>query len=90
VIPIVEILRKIFQQLELERRRLCTYGMRPGVSNLRVFYYRHLSRAKEGLIFFERKDFRTSEENICVIRECRTEGQHPDYTSRNVSVGVRN
>lgn len=40
-----------------------------------ISYDRHLSKAREGLIFFERKDFRTSKENIYVIRGCRQVGK---------------
>ena len=38
-------------------------------------YDRHLSKAKEHPIFFERKGFRTSKENIYVIRGCRQIGK---------------
>jgi len=38
-------------------------------------YDRHLSKAKESLIFFDREDFKTSKENIYVMRGCRQIGK---------------
>ena len=38
-------------------------------------YDRHLSVVKQHLIFFERKNFETSVENIYVVRGCRQVGK---------------
>ncbi|MCS4542056.1 MAG: ATP-binding protein [Euryarchaeota archaeon] len=38
-------------------------------------YDRHLPKAKESLIFFDRREFRTSKENIYVMRGCRQIGK---------------
>lgn len=38
-------------------------------------YDRHLSKVNEGLIFFKRKDFEISKENIYIIRGCRQIGK---------------
>ncbi len=55
-----------------------------------VGYDRHLPKAKEGLIFFERKEFRTSKENIYVIRGCRQVGKTTyvkEWISKLISKG---
>lgn len=38
-------------------------------------YDRHLSKAKQNLIFFKRKDFETNIENVYIIRGCRQIGK---------------